>query len=152
MAPPGMIALPGEGRVSPALGLATTLMARGEATGGARDVLDFVMPPGSSLPPHIHHRTDEAFYVLDGELAVQLGGRAASLPAGALCFVPRGTPHGFGNAGAVPCRLLLWVTPAFGFERFLADLEQLPPGPPAPEQLLPILQRYDFEVVLPRAG
>jgi hypothetical protein len=42
------------------------------------------------------------------------------LPAGSYIVIPRGTPHGHGNAGKVPVRVLLTNTPA-GFERYFKE-------------------------------
>jgi mannose-6-phosphate isomerase-like protein (cupin superfamily) len=50
-----------------------TFKASGEDTGGAYALTDSVVPPGGGPPPHIHHREDEAFWVLEGELEVMVG-------------------------------------------------------------------------------
>jgi mannose-6-phosphate isomerase-like protein (cupin superfamily) len=50
-----------------------TLKATGEDTGGAYSLTDSVVPPGGGPPPHVHHREDEAFWVLEGELEVMVG-------------------------------------------------------------------------------
>jgi quercetin dioxygenase-like cupin family protein len=136
--------MPGEGRVSHALGLVTTLKVRSEDSGGVHDVIDFVIPPGRGIPAHLHHRTDESLVVIAGEMTVQLGDRSIAAGPGTVCFIPRGVAHGFGNKTAADCRAVLWVTPGFGFEQFLAEMETLPPGPPDPALVTPILQRYDF--------
>jgi mannose-6-phosphate isomerase-like protein (cupin superfamily) len=49
------------------------LKANGEQTGGAFALIDNVGPPGDS-PFHVHHNEDEAFYVLEGEITVYVGG------------------------------------------------------------------------------
>ena len=36
-------------------------------TGGAYALFEAATPPGAGPPPHVHHREDEAFYVLEGE-------------------------------------------------------------------------------------
>jgi mannose-6-phosphate isomerase-like protein (cupin superfamily) len=48
--------------------------ASGKDTGGAYALTDSVVPPGGGPPPHLHHREDEAFWVLEGELEVTAGG------------------------------------------------------------------------------
>jgi mannose-6-phosphate isomerase-like protein (cupin superfamily) len=52
-----------------------TFKASGEDTGGAYSLTDSVVPPGGGPPPHIHHREDEAFWVLEGELEITVGVR-----------------------------------------------------------------------------
>ena len=53
--------------------------ASGKDTGGAYALTDSVVPPGGGPPPHLHHREDEAFWVLEGELEVMVGGPPSGL-------------------------------------------------------------------------
>ena len=46
------------------------IKAPAAATGGQISVAEQVLPQGSSPPLHVHHREDEAFYILEGELPV----------------------------------------------------------------------------------
>ena len=55
-----------------------TFKASGEDTSGAYALTDSVVPQGGGPPPHVHHREDEAFWVLEGELEVMVG----RLPSG----------------------------------------------------------------------
>jgi mannose-6-phosphate isomerase-like protein (cupin superfamily) len=52
-----------------------TILAAGEDTGGAFALIHALVPPQSGPPPHLHHREDEAFYVLEGEVTFQADGR-----------------------------------------------------------------------------
>ena len=61
---------------------------------------------------HVHHRDDEAWYVLEGRLGFRVGERELEAPAGAAVFVPRGTPHSYWNAQPAPARYLIVMTPA----------------------------------------
>jgi mannose-6-phosphate isomerase-like protein (cupin superfamily) len=38
--------------------------------GSGYALLEITAPPGSQPPPHIHHRDDEGFCVLEGEMSV----------------------------------------------------------------------------------
>jgi quercetin dioxygenase-like cupin family protein len=67
--------------------------------------------PGDQAPPHIHHGSDEAFYVLDGQLEVLVGGERKTLNAGELAFVPAGTVHTFASRGPGDVRVLVVMTP-----------------------------------------
>jgi mannose-6-phosphate isomerase-like protein (cupin superfamily) len=62
-------------------------------------------------PRHVHHSDDEAWYVLDGRLRVQVGTQEVEVPTGAGAFVPRGTPHTYWNPDRAPVRYLLVMTP-----------------------------------------
>lgn len=61
-------------------------------------------------PPHLHHKDDEAWYVLEGELGVQKGEEEVRVKAGAGVLVPRGMPHTYWNPGPGPARYLLIMT------------------------------------------
>jgi quercetin dioxygenase-like cupin family protein len=81
-------------------------------------VADFVIrewnlapDPGDQAPPHVHHGSDEAFYVLEGELEVLEGEERRTLVAGELAFIAAGTVHTFGNRGPGDTRILAVMTP-----------------------------------------
>ncbi len=61
-------------------------------------------------PPHVHHNDDEAWYVLEGTLCVQVGENEVEARAGSGVLVPRGTPHTYWNPGPGPTRYLLVMT------------------------------------------
>jgi mannose-6-phosphate isomerase-like protein (cupin superfamily) len=60
---------------------------------------------------HVHHDDDEAWYVLEGRLGLQLGHERVEIGAGDGVLAPRGTPHSYWNAHAAPTRYLLVLTP-----------------------------------------
>ena len=66
--------------------------------------------PGGWLARHIH-AFEEALYVLEGELAIDIGGRAHHLVAGDYALMQLGTWHALGNAGKTPVRFLSVNTP-----------------------------------------
>lgn len=60
---------------------------------------------------HVHHRDDEAWYVLEGRLGFRLGPETVEAGPGEVVLAPRGTPHTFWNAGPEPARYVLVMTP-----------------------------------------
>lgn len=142
----GYLSLPGEGKLYRPLGTAMRLKATGKDTGGSCEVIEIDFPPASGLPPHSHTSSEEAFYVLEGELSCQVGDRTVTGRPGTFGSVPRGTAHAFQNTGAGTPRLLIWTMPVFGVEGMLEELSQLPPGPPDMAKLLPIMQKYGIEM------
>jgi mannose-6-phosphate isomerase-like protein (cupin superfamily) len=91
-------------------------------------------PPRLIAPRHLHHKDDEAWYVLEGTLRVQSGENEIEARAGSAVLVPRGTPHTFWNPGPHRVRYLLIMTPNIfslieGFhalkERTPASVQQL---------------------------
>lgn len=68
-------------------------------------------PPRTIAPLHVHHSDDEGWYVLEGQLCVQVGEDIVEVSAGASVMVPRGTKHTYWNPGTQPARYLLFMTP-----------------------------------------
>lgn len=68
-------------------------------------------PPRYIAPRHVHHRDDEAWYVVEGILRVQVGNEEVEARTGAAVFVPRGIPHTYWNPSSEPTRYLLVMTP-----------------------------------------
>lgn len=67
-------------------------------------------PPRLIAPLHLHHRDDEAWYVLEGALRVRVGADEVEARAGCGVFVPRGTPHTYWNPDPAPVRYLIIMT------------------------------------------
>jgi steroid delta-isomerase-like uncharacterized protein len=131
------------------LGLPTLMRSTGETTGGAFGLMEhWMMPPGFASPYHTHHREDEAFYVLEGEIAFVCDRKWMKGGPGAYVFGPREIPHGFKVIGEIPARMLLLCSPA-GFEHFV--LEQAtdiaaPPSPPDMGKLLELAAKYHIDI------
>jgi hypothetical protein len=107
------------------------------------DVLEAEFPAGTNFAAYIHRNSDEAFYVLEGELIMQIGDRQVKATSDSFGFAPRGVAHGFENEGSSAAKVLVWQTPAWGAERFVEALSQLPPGPPDMERLMQIFGQFD---------
>ncbi|MBE1488291.1 cupin domain-containing protein [Plantactinospora soyae] len=67
--------------------------------------------PGDQAPPHVHHRSDEAFCVLRGRLEVLVGGVRRVLEQGEHVTVPAGTTHTFATIDADGAQVLVVMTP-----------------------------------------
>jgi mannose-6-phosphate isomerase-like protein (cupin superfamily) len=94
-------------------------------------------------PPHVHHRDDEAWYVLEGVLRVQVGDAVVEAGHGAGVFVPRGTPHTYWNAGTGPLRYLLVMTARI--HRLIQEIHALQDRTPA--SLRAVFEKYDSELL-----
>jgi mannose-6-phosphate isomerase-like protein (cupin superfamily) len=120
------------------LGGALAVRLDQEQTGGSLGLVEQTIPAGYPGPAmHVHPDFDETFYVIGGEIAVRIGEEASSAGAGAVVFVPRGTPHTFANPGPGPARMLVLLTPG-GFEAYfdaLADVLRAAGGLPEPSEL-----------------
>jgi mannose-6-phosphate isomerase-like protein (cupin superfamily) len=103
-------------------------------------------PPGQPrlvAPPHIHHRDDEAWYVLDGALRFRLGDDEIEASAGSGVLGPRGLPHTFWNPYEQPARYLLVMTP--NTFRLIQEIHASSDRDPA--SLRALYERYDCEIV-----
>ena len=113
---------PGEGRSLWVLGELVTYKTTREQTGGAYSLIDVGTQPGVEPPPHIHHREDESFYVLEGEYEFLIDRRTVRVAAGSLLCKPKGTLHAHKNVGEGVGRILLTQTPGGLYERFFEEV------------------------------
>ena len=114
---------PGGGPAVWVVGDTYTFKAQSEDTDGAFTLFEGVIPPGAGPLPHVHHREDEAFYVLEGEIESLAGDRTFTAIAGSYVYIPRGVLHRFTNAGEATARMLLFFAPV-GFDRFFIEVGQ----------------------------
>jgi len=128
------------------LGFPTVLRATGETTNGAFGLIESrMMPPGFASPYHTHHLEDEAFYVLEGQLAIVCDGKWTVAGPGTYVFGPRNIPHGFKVHGETPVRMLLLCAPA-GFEQFVAELSEPAPAAPDMDRLAAVAAKYSIDI------
>jgi quercetin dioxygenase-like cupin family protein len=134
------------------LGLPTLMRSTSETTNGAFGLMEhWSMPPGFASPYHVHHLEDEAFYVLEGEMAFVCDGKWIKGGPGTYIFGPREIPHGFKVIGATPARMLLMCSPA-GFERFVLEMGQDLTSPAAPHdmpKLIVLAAKYKIDILGP---
>ena len=89
---------------------------------------------GDRIPLHTHPTVEEVVVIEQGAAEVTLGDEKRVVWAGAVVFIPPGTPHGTRNVGATVLRVqAIFPTPAIDIQM----LERLPaPGsegdPPQP--------------------
>lgn len=113
---------PGDGRVlvNP-IGGRMVLKIPDALTAGAYSVHDNLLPPHSPGPrPHLHRDHEETFYVLEGELTVQVEGETIQAGAGAFVVIPRGLVHQPANRTAHETRVLLIFSPG-GMDHFFVE-------------------------------
>jgi|SRR5215469_453544 len=119
-----------------------TFLATGEKTQGQFALIEAVSRRGNVPPPHIHHREDEIFFLLEGEIVVSVEGRTIKGKPGTMVFLPRNVPHSL-TIESEQARMLIMVTPA-GLERWFKEFSAPAPAmtlPPADEPAYGELQR-----------
>ena len=88
---------------------------------------EFILAEGASVPLHTHP-IEEAFVVLAGSLALQLGDESLVAATGTVVRVPAGVTHAFRNPSPEPARVLgaaAWDRDTF-FREATTYLEGLP--------------------------
>jgi len=121
----GNVLLPDAGRSISMMEGTVTFKTESEETGGAWSLLELTVPPKfSGPPPHLHKVTQEAFYVLEGTLTLQVGDQTVKAPPGAYVFIPTGITHTYSNDEDKPARYLGFVSPG-GFEKYFDELAVL---------------------------
>jgi quercetin dioxygenase-like cupin family protein len=146
----------GEGKMLWVVDELMTFKASGEDTGGAYSLTDSVVPSGGGPPLHVHHREHEAFWMLEGELEIQVGENTFRAGPGSFVHLPKDIQHGYENVGAGPARFLGLMVPA-GLEKFFEEVGKpgtnLSSPPPFEEEdldkLLAVAPRYGVEILLP---
>ena len=130
------------------LGLPTLLRATGQTTNGAFGLVEQTMPPGFASPYHTHRLEDEAFYVLDGEMAFVSDGNWTIAGQGTFVFGPRNIPHGFKVIGDAPARMLLLCAPG-AFAEFVVEMSEPVPAPPDMAKLMALAAKYSIDILGP---
>jgi mannose-6-phosphate isomerase-like protein (cupin superfamily) len=143
-APPHVVPA-GAGDIVEFLGHTFEFKAGAEDTGGAFSVIDIVQRRGGEPPLHVHHREDEAFCVLEGEMTFHVGDERLAAPAGSFVFLPRDVPHTFTVDGSGVARVLQLCAPP-GVERFFREWGDRPLDPQA---MAAALEPYGVEIVGP---
>jgi mannose-6-phosphate isomerase-like protein (cupin superfamily) len=106
------------------------IKASAASTGGQVAIIEITEPPGEVAPLHVHHREDEAFWILEGGATFAIGDAVVEARAGDYLFGPRGIPHRY-TVGESGCRMLFILTPG-GFEEAVRGMSR-----PAESRALP---------------
>jgi quercetin dioxygenase-like cupin family protein len=113
-----------------------TWLATATETAGAFLLFEFLGEQGKVTPVHIHPASDETFFILDGEILLDLEGERRTLSEGGIAVVPRGLSHAFMVTSA-QARFLTLQTPGTdeAFYRLASE--------PAPDGSQPIPIDFD---------
>jgi mannose-6-phosphate isomerase-like protein (cupin superfamily) len=126
---------PAEGQALWFINNRTIVKATADLTGGAYGLVESWVPAGYSPPLHVHHREDEAFYVVEGKVTMRCGDRTLTGGPGSFFFLPRDVPHTFLVDASGPAHLLTLISPGGGEGFFVAagrpaEHDGLPPQEP----------------------
>jgi quercetin dioxygenase-like cupin family protein len=148
----------GEGEARWWFGALAELKATAASTGGQMTIVEVTEHPGAEAPLHVHHRDDEGFWILEGEVTFHVGDQTIEASAGDYVFAPRDIPHRF-MVGDRACRMLFILVPG-GIEHVIratsepAPTRTLPPPPEAEptaeeiEGLKAIVHEHGYELLV----
>lgn len=75
-------------------------------------VIEEFMPPGSAEIRHYHERSQQFFYILTGEVLMEINGENVLIPAGCGVRILPGTRHQIRNPSSSPVRFLVISQPS----------------------------------------
>jgi quercetin dioxygenase-like cupin family protein len=122
----------GEGEARWWFGALAEIKATAADTGGQMTIVEVTEHPGAEAPLHVHHRDDEGFWILEGDVTFEVGDETIEASAGDYVFGPRDIPHRF-TVGDRGCRMLFIMVPG-GMEDLIRATSE-----PAPTRALPPL-------------
>ncbi|MFV0130499.1 cupin domain-containing protein [Streptomyces sp. HMX112] len=167
-APDGLLVPTGHGRTLHTPAQHVTFKVTGEHSRTASS-FEVVVPPGFDVGAHVHTRSEELFYILDGELDVlafeprvrtrdtwldwesTTGRRVVRATPGTVIMVPPGCPHAFANPTGKPARMFFQASPPPDHERYFEELLDIldRDGPPDHAAIAELRARYDIEQITP---
>lgn len=164
----GLLLPAGHGRTLRAAAQEVTFKVTGEHS-RVSSSFEVVVPPGFDVGAHVHARSEELFYVLEGELEMLAfeprvrtdgdwrdwespsGRRPVRAGPGTVVVVPPGCPHAFANRTGKPARMFFQASPPPDHERYFEELIAVldAGGPPDHGAIAALRARYDIEQLTP---
>ncbi|MEV1051288.1 cupin domain-containing protein [Streptomyces sp. NPDC049887] len=164
----GLLLPAGLGRTLRAAAQEVTFKVTGEHS-RVSSSFEVVVPPGFDVGAHVHARSEELFYVLEGELEMLAfeprvrtdgdwrdwespsGRRPVRAGPGTVVVVPPGCPHAFANRTGKPARMFFQASPPPDHERYFEELIAIldADGPPDHGAIAELRARYDIEQLTP---
>jgi len=125
-----------EGEATWFLNSLVTSKVTAEETAGTYGISEHLLTAASDPPPHVHTDEEEAFYLLEGEVRLEVDGVVAHCRPGSFALVPRGAVHRFSILTDTARMLVIASSPTpapgGGVQRFFVAA-----GEPASDRVLP---------------
>lgn len=115
-------------------------------------VVTVEVPPGSAVPPHVHAKEEESYYILDGSMVIQVGSEVLTVKSHDFIHIPPGTIHGYRNDSDRPIHLLVWAVGGAIDDFFIEMGENIHELPQDMPKLSEILDKYGVQMVAPDLG
>jgi oxalate decarboxylase/phosphoglucose isomerase-like protein (cupin superfamily) len=164
----GLYVPTGAGRTVRTAAHEVTFKVTGEHSRAASS-FEVLVPPGFDVGAHVHTRSEELFYVLEGELDVLAfepvvrtpddwrhwrsasGRQVVRAGRGTVIVVPPGCPHAFANRTGEPAKMFFQSSPPPDHERYFEELLDIltAGGEPDGAAIAELRRRYDIEQLTP---
>jgi quercetin dioxygenase-like cupin family protein len=124
------------------------IKVRGSQTDGRLMIMEGEILVGEGPPIHIHHREDEYFHVLKGEIEFEVGDRKILGKEGTWVYAPRYIKHRYRNVNSTGARLEFVFQPA-GIEDYFEEVSRVivAQQPDWQEQAAAVADKYDIELL-----
>jgi quercetin dioxygenase-like cupin family protein len=143
------VAKPGESRYKfTHQEFAPLCMVTAQDSGGIISMFEFIIRPKSGPPLHVHHREDETYYVLTGEILFQVGDTKYNMAPSSTIYAPRDVPHCWANSGSTESRMVMACTPG-GFEEFFEEYANAIADKANQMQMNQVMAKYGCEMLGP---
>lgn len=116
----------------------TLVAVRISASAGADGicVIEHWMPHGDAPPLHVHHREDEVFHIIEGEVRFRIGETELVAHGGETVLAPKGIPHAYRVESALGARCLT-ITRGADFETMVKTASRPAAHPGLPMAMAP---------------
>ena len=114
-------------------------------------LIEAIVPPGGGPPPHSHSREEEGFYVVEGEVTVQVNGREVVAGPGSFVNMPKGSVHSFRNNTHATAKMLILLAPG-GMEQMFRETGTVATDAGAPIPPLGDAERERMKAAFPKYG
>lgn len=122
--PKPLVLKPDQGRLYKMGRMSATFVADGEETGSRLSVSEWWLEPHTvapDVPPPHSHPEDHLFYVIEGEVSVQLDSEWYFAGARTYIYIPSGTEHTFENRSSSRSGFVSINNPG-GFEKVMPGI------------------------------
>ena len=137
--------------------MSVTFLRTRHETDDVFDLFELTVPPFARVPfPHIHRKYDETIFGVDGTVTWTLHKDGEDKPTevrhGITLFIPRGTPHSYGNRTHKTARILCLQTPGVMGPEYYLEVAALFRNSPHPDVagIAAIMSRYGVVPVTPQ--
>ncbi|WUI04122.1 cupin domain-containing protein [Spirillospora sp. NBC_00431] len=141
MSAEGLYVAPGTGKRLVSNAHEVVFKVTGEHSRAASS-FEVTVPPGFDVGAHLHHRSEELFYVVEGTVEFLAfeplsrdghwsaweganGQAPIAAEVGSVLFVPPGCPHAFRNASDRPARMFFQAAPPPDHESYFESLIEI---------------------------